>query len=59
MKKTLGLILIILGLLIYISLYALVAISKSDNKYILIFTLGYVCLSIIPIGIYLRRKNKD
>ena len=37
MKKTLGLILIILGLLIFVALYALVAISKSDNKYILIF----------------------
>ena len=57
MKKTLGLILIILGLLIFVALYALVAINESDDKYILIFTLGYICLSIIPLGIYLRKKK--
>ena len=57
MKKTVGWIFIIIGVLIYLSLYMLVALIQDTNKYILIFTLGYISLIIIPIGLYLIKKK--
>ncbi len=60
MKKILGFIFVIVGIVIFLSLYFLTVIFKAnDNIGLIIMGVGYVGVTIFVIGVMLIRKNKN
>lgn len=61
MKKTIGYILSVIGVLIFLSLYFLTVIFKENNSIALIIMgTGYVGVIVFIIGIMLiSKKNKE
>ncbi len=60
MKKILGFIFAIVGIVIFLSLYFLTVIFKeNDNIGLIIMGVGYVGVTLFIIGVMLIRKNKN
>lgn len=60
MKKILGFIFAIVGIVIFLSLYFLTIIFKeNDNIGLIIMGVGYVGVTLFIIGVMLIRKNKN
>lgn len=58
-KKVLGYILSIVGILGFLSLYFLIVFFKdNDNIGYIIMAIGYIVISVFIIGIRLIKKNK-
>ena len=59
MKKIIGFIFLIIGVIIFLSLYFLTVLFKeSDNIGLIIMVVGYVGVALFIIGIMLIRNNK-
>lgn len=58
MKKILGYILSIVGIIVFISLYFLTVVFKEkDNIALIIMGIGYIGVSIFIVGVMLIRKK--
>lgn len=60
MKKVLGFILSIIGVIIFLSLYFLTVLFKeSENIGLIIMGVGYVGVTLFIIGVMLIRKKEE
>lgn len=58
MKKILGYLLSIVGIIVFISLYFLTVVFKEkDNIALIIMGIGYIGVSIFIVGVMLIRKK--
>lgn len=56
-KKIVGLILSVIGMIIFISLYVIVIINQADFIKYIVTALGYVSVIIFAVGIILFKSN--
>lgn len=57
LKRVFGIILSIIGILLFISLYVIVIINKADYVKYIVTVIGYLCVVIFTVGIIMFKQT--
>lgn len=56
-KRIIGIILSIIGILMFISLYVMVIVNKADYIKYIVTVVGYLCVVVFTVGIFLFKST--
>lgn len=56
-KRIIGIILSIIGILMFISLYVMVIVNKADYIKYIVTVVGYLCVVIFTVGIIMFKST--
>ncbi len=57
LKRIVGIVLALIGIAMFISLYVIVIINKADYVKYIVTVLGYICVIVFTIGIMMFKST--